>query len=461
MRLKCLITGLILILFIPLRAYSEKNRIDGTFVYLGDAVSESLPSGKLQPYFQEMRDLDLSVLVIQALRVKEGTCREGKFSWIKGMPSKLKAILDGAHRVGMKVYVGLVSTMNVCPAFYDAINAKEAALETFRVADAVHALYENHPALAGWYIPDEPANLDKHLLSYFKTLVSEIRKHSSKPIMVSPYLKGVKSTPEALAQKARVFKKATGVNIQAWQDSRGADAFLESERYYKALFKELGEGLWANLELFNWGSDLFKGGGYSPASLYRLNDQLWQVRTGVATKRLSWLGQLHLGTVDPAHRPESRRLNEAYKALFLGKGKITRPLSYAYLSPFSTSYPDHGGELTDTRIGDPKDHRRPEWVGVMGPVTVVFDLGEKKKISWVSVHLLNASQAGIKFPTRMELTCEENGKRLGTDNLQVGMADSEYVFSNSRKIEDECRKIRFQLPNDGWSFLSEVEFVAQ
>ncbi len=419
--------------------------LNGTFLHFGYPNQEELPLSEVPRYFELLEKLGMDTLVIEATKHKTGGCRENKTDWVKGFPGKLYPILEEARKRKFNIYLGLLSTMNSCPEFYAPPNSKFAIGETAKLVSEFLPLFKKYRELKGWYIPDEPGHLEEFYFSYFRGLVKVIRRSSLHPIVVSPYLKDLvgKITPGEVAGRARLFKKTTGVDIQAWQDSVGADGVLDKKSYIQSLSRALEpSGFWATVELFNWGKDLLKGGGYTATSLSRLNAQLAQANDRYTQIRLSWLGQIHLTKLP---------LRDGYK-----NGTIT-PHAYFYLTPPSSTYPDDKNKLFNKVTASPINYLDQEWVGILGETDIVFDLGEKKEINWISIHLLHQSAEGISFPHKLQIYCDDVFLRI--DHLPIEVADSEFVFSNQKALNSSCQKVRIKLSNLQWTFLSEIEFI--
>jgi len=433
------LTWVIFILVFSHDLYS-RSILNGTFLHFGYPSQEELPLSEVPQLFQELSDLGMDTLVIEAIKHKEKGCGSKEFNWVKGFPEKLPRILEQANKKKMKVYIGLVSTMHSCPEFYQPLNFDKTLTETENIVQLLH----KYKGINGWYLPDEPAHLENHYHLYFRSLVRGIRKYSKLPIIVSPYLKDLtgKILPKELGARAVLFKNKTGVDIQAWQDSVGADGILNKEAYFKVLSNKLGpSGFWANLELFNWGKKPFEGGGYESTSYSRLGFQLKQTDSRYTNTRISWLGQRHIK-------------GSLLAAL---KHKTIEPVSYSYLSNVSKTYPDINKTLINKKTASPLNYLDSEWVGVLGDTDIIFDLGIKKKIDWVSVHLLHQKAEGISFPDSMTIYCEDS--LLLTELLPVELKDSEYVFSNQKALGRFCQKIRIKFKNSHWTFLSEVDFI--
>jgi hypothetical protein len=224
--------------------------------------------------------------------------------------------------------------------------------------------------------------------------------------------------------------------------------------------------LWADVELFNCCVNEFgfSGGDYHPASVARLNQQLWGARH--ASARLSWLVQEDMaGPPFALAYPESTRLREAYLGLYGLGGHAVKAQSYTWTTPPAAQYPDPGNaKLFDTVTGDPLDYQNPAWVGVMAPAEVVVELGAPTALRWAAVHLLRDKAPSIVLPTSLTLACDPTGSAgfsaLGSWPLALsGDANGEYVFSNAAPLAATCARLRIHLDGSAWIFLSEVELT--
>lgn len=456
------------------RAALGSAPLDGTFLFLGAGATPAIPDANVPSYFAELASLGMNTVVIAATRRKvSGGCGPGDYAWVGGMPDRLPFLLEQASARGIQVYVGLDLTTDVCPNFYAEPNASLTASDTALALDAIVARVGNHPAFAGVYIPDEPGLCWPSMFGYYRAIVTQVRARTAKPIVVAPYLAAATQAPQVVAAMARDFLVATGVDIEAWQDSVGADAIdlgwgrgPTVEAYFSAIAGAIGrEHLWADTELFSYGIlDHFDGAPYSPASIRRLNQQLFAVRPEFTSKRLSWLGQYHMGSVDTARFPEAERLLASYRAIYGLGGEMITPLGYTYATPPAAAYPDSGNELSNVRTGDPKRYTQADWVGIEGNASVTFALPPGKTVDWVGVHVLADVGPGIRFPDSMSLACSQdnvNFQPIGSWPLRVARraSDREYVMSNPTALGASCRFLRLDLANGGWTFVSEVELV--
>jgi hypothetical protein len=361
--------------------------LQGAFMYGPTLASSNVPS-----FLDELKSLQMDTVVVAHVRTKTGNCSTPTFTWGPEMPDKLGSILDGAQNRGMQVYVGLDFSMDACQKYYYGDNATQVINDTAATLSTVMQRYGGHAALAGWYIPDEPdfVYMDMNSgIQYYASLVSKIREKSQKPILIAPFFAGQSNTtPAELATRALDFKNRTGVTIEVWQDSIGADPNLKLtspgytiKDYYSALIASLGQqSVWSDIELFNCCTTInFSGGAYRPGSITRISQQIdYANATG---KKLAWLPQYHMGSVDPNRYAGAERLLSAYKAWYGLQGgyEYIRPKSYAWTTQPSPNYTDSGDELTNGKTAPTKDFFNPEWVGVQGTAELVVDLGSSKK----------------------------------------------------------------------------------
>ena len=336
--------------------------------------------------------------------------------------------------------------------------------------------YKNHPAFAGWYIPDETGS-DLSLLkktSYYYNVTYQLKQLTpGKQVIIAPYLQPDAMSPANLAYVAAFFKEKTGVDILAWQDGTGAFANsplsdwqnkYSTEDYYIELVNHLGpEAVWADIELFNFKS-------YSSASVARLNNQLSSA--SLPSKRISWLFQSHMS---PSWGPdagfnEARRLFKSYQGLYQMRGAyLSYQGSYRWITPPSLQYPDLSGELNDGKTADPKDPFNTGWVGVPGNAQFIFDFFSPTNVDWVGVHILMQPSLGIASPTKLTVSCSTDGVQFGPAKAVTPAINgtdgspkdnTEYVMSNSTALRlMNCKSVLVKLFNVQWTFLSEVEIA--
>jgi len=464
--------------------------LDGTFMQ-----PASLPSSEIPGFFDEINSLGMNTVILQNLRTKgdgcvgEECCASGDYHWISSFPEKIDFILEQAAKHDIQIYVGLVlTTHNICPlSFYQEPNSSLTIEDTRITVIQLEEIYGSHPALAGWYIPDEPSLSEwiqpSLAYPYYAGLVNSIRRNSAKPILVSPHLTNITSlSPIEVARRAQSFRNATGVDILLWQDNAGVEGLKIDWAptahtigdYFKKIVEMMGpDSTWSVHEAFNCCVKLAEtetGSAYHPASMVRFSEQLAQAEQASVGHKISWIQQHHFGTVDPHHHLEADRLLSAYRAYFEHAGEFLMPDRYFWLTPPDLHYSDGGNEMFNWRIGDPNDFTNVEWVGIdvseSGYAELVLDLGEERVIEWIGFHILNNPEVGIHFPKELTLACFSKEQLWqGIDRWILPIIPesniSEYLFANTEPLSKKCSKVKATLTGTQWIFMSEVEMVAE
>lgn len=468
-------------------AHAQVAELSGGFVHMGySATDEDIPIGQLPLYLDELEDLRYDTIIITPTRVtKSGrTCATSvnDFEWVKGFPAKLGTILNAAAARNMNVIVGTTYTNMRCASFWGSSNTAAVEADAALSYASLAATYGSHPAFLGWYIPDEPGPVPASTYNYYSRVTAKLKAAApGKPVMVAPYLGSPSTSPSSLASAANSFRNATGIDVQIWQDGVGANpnaklffwtrSGYSIDQYYQALASQLGVGgLWADVELFNYGDPLFATGAYRSTSAQRVNNQLWSAR--FAGKRVSWLNQFHMSeVVGPGQGyVESPRLMGVYRAFYGLGATLLFPLNYSnysWVSAPSSSYPDTSGyELFDRHVGDPRNPLDPTWVGVNGTARVTIDFGSTKRVDWVGVQTLTYPSWGIRSPVTLDIYCGPTTSSLtkvATATAPFTQADlagsngEEYVLGNRTPLGVNCRFLDLRMPNGYWTFIGEVE----
>jgi len=462
--------------------------LTGTYFYLEDIEGQ-----EVKPILSEIRSLGMDTIITSSIKDKDvpegsrGQTCNGGYRFVRSGEENFKKILDTAQEMGIQVYVGLIHSEGLCADWYDNPTlAREDATETENILSWINQNFPNHPAIAGWSIPNEAFlgyETNQSFLdgfnNYYKKQVGAIRKQSSLPIITAPSLlnydisAGGPSTPTTVAKRAKDFIQKTGVDILVFQDSVGAGAvplssYLQPNSlkdFFEAIAKKIGgDHLWADIEVFTWSSGGFDtGGGYRPTTLTRIQSQVND--TNSASKKVIWIQQRFLGITDAWRLQtsnESERLFDTYRAAYQGIGKQLTPQNYTWLTKPDSKYQDTGNKLFDQLPGDPKLRSFNRWVGVNGITEILFSFPEKKSIWWVSFHVLYNKELSIGFPNTYALFCspdDTSWSLLGLWSLPVAKINSEYVFSNPSKLNASCKSLKARFDNSWWTFISEVEIT--
>lgn len=486
-------------------AFAQSSaRLSGAFVYFGySGTDEVIPASQIPAFLDELEDLGNDTIIVSQTRATRAgyacATSPAHFEWIKNFPDKLGALLDAAQARAMKVYVGTTYSSKTCPNFWGSANTAAVEADIRQNIALIASRHRTHPAFAGWYIPDEPGMLESAKYDFYRRQTAALDALTpGKPVLVAPYFPNQPQfpSPATVASRATSFRNATGIDVQVWQDGIGAipgtklfnwtRAGHSSEAYYQALAGALGQaGLWADVELFNYGKPLFNSasgaltGAYRSASAQRINQQLWSAR--FAAKRVSWLHQWHMSeVVGPSYGYVEAPLQQGlYRALYgIGGARLLAPLNYAaysWITPASAAYPDASGyELFDRRTGDPRNPLDQGWVGVIGAngiSTIRVDLGSVKEVDWIGLHTLSRPSWGIRSPTTMDIYCGSTPGTLAKvaavaapygQAAQDSVEEEEYLFGNRAPLNRSCRYVELRIRSNGnWMFASELELAVE
>ncbi len=164
--------------------------------------------------------------------------------------------LREAERCGMTFFFG---TYDSGQFWIDKKYKKEVDLNK-GFCDEVFERYGNRKAFGGWYISHEINTYDDGMMRVYTDLSRHLRGLRKLPILISPYIKGVKQFGgEAISLETHVkewetvFKNLKGhVDIVAFQD--GHVSFQDLPHYLKAngeLAKKYKISSWSNIETFD------------------------------------------------------------------------------------------------------------------------------------------------------------------------------------------------------------------
>jgi hypothetical protein len=120
--------------------------------------------------------------------------------------------------------------------------------------------YGHHSAFGGWYISHEINTYDEGMMQVYEDLSSHLKQLQDVPILISPYIKGIKqfgdtaiSLDQHITEWESVFARLQGiVDIVAFQDGnvayRDLPAYLQANR---ELASKYGLTTWSNVESFD------------------------------------------------------------------------------------------------------------------------------------------------------------------------------------------------------------------
>ncbi len=238
----------------------EKNtaQVTGCFIQLS-GLNATKSAAWWQGQFQAMQEIGFDTVVVQYVAYDKIYFYPTKIP--EQNPSEIDAIqfiLDAAEKNSIEVFVGLQLEGSFWGNKFDLAARKsqnEATL--FELIDR----YGKHPAVCGWYLPEELSNHTRHagyvdeLLGYLGDMARLARKKTGKPVMMSPYF-GIDPEAEAFAAWwDEVALPAICIDILALQDGVGTrrTTIAESRPPFETLapvMKRHGVAFWANNESF-------------------------------------------------------------------------------------------------------------------------------------------------------------------------------------------------------------------
>jgi hypothetical protein len=175
------------------------------------------------------------------------------------MPAYLDLVdlfLTEAERCGMKFFFGTYDS----GAFWTDGKYREEIDLNKAFCDEVAEKYGHRNAFQGWYISHEINTYNNGMMTVYEELANHLRSLRNLPILISPYVKGIKqfgSEAISLSQHVRewesVFSSLKGlVDIVAFQDGQiGLEElpfYLEANR---TLAEKYGIRSWSNVESFD------------------------------------------------------------------------------------------------------------------------------------------------------------------------------------------------------------------
>jgi hypothetical protein len=238
-------------------------RITGTFL---DEITHDIPSQNWGPDewardFDAMRavGIDTVILIRAGYRQRATFDSEVLHDAANIRPVHLDLVdlfLREAARCGMDFYFG---TYDAGTFWDDGDYRTEVAINKDFCAEVIER-YGDRPAFAGWYICHEINAYDDGMLGVYDELASHLRDLKDVPLLMSPYIKGVKqfgdeaiALDEHVAEWEQVFARLEGlVDIVAFQDGNvplgELPAYLAANR---ELADRYGIRSWSNVESFD------------------------------------------------------------------------------------------------------------------------------------------------------------------------------------------------------------------
>lgn len=163
--------------------------------------------------------------------------------------------LDLSEKYGMKLFFGTYDSGNY---WMNGQYQKEADLNR-EFLDEVWEKYGDRKAFQGWYLCHEINAFDEGVMRVYSQLAAHMRGLRDMPILISPYIKGIKQFDDAITldrhvkEWDEVFSRISGqVDIVAFQDGHVDYPVLQDYLQANAeLARKHGLTSWSNVESFD------------------------------------------------------------------------------------------------------------------------------------------------------------------------------------------------------------------
>lgn len=237
--------------------------ITGTFL---DEITHDIPSANWGPEewaadFRAMKSVGMDTVILIRAGYKDRCTFDS--SVIRRLHpcllienDQVEMFLSLADQFEMNFFFG---TYDSGEFWHSGRHQKEADINK-AFCDEVWTRYGHHQSFQGWYISHEINTYDEGTMKVYEQLAVHLRAVKRLPILISPYIKGIKQFPgEAITLEQhekeweQVFSRIRGlVDIVAFQD--GNVEFNRLKDYLQvnaALARKYGLTSWSNVESFD------------------------------------------------------------------------------------------------------------------------------------------------------------------------------------------------------------------
>ncbi len=237
--------------------------ITGTFL---DEITHDIPAQNwgLKEWardFDAMKAVGIDTVILIRAGYRERATFDSKvlqknYAMLPAYGDLVDLFLEQAERCGMKFFFGTYDSGR----FWVNGKYREETELNKAFCDEVVEKYGHRKAFGGWYISHEINTYDDGMMEVYNELSSHLRALKKLPILISPYIKGVKqfgdeaiSLDKHVREWESVFSRLKGtVDIVAFQD--GHVSYHDLPHYLKAnrdLAQKYGIQSWSNVESFD------------------------------------------------------------------------------------------------------------------------------------------------------------------------------------------------------------------
>lgn len=296
-----------------------KPAITGTFL---DEITHDIPSQNWRDRdwdndFAAMQDIGIdTVILIRAGYKNQATFNsqvlQAKIGILPVYTDLVELFLTLADKYGMTFYFGTYDSGNywLNGDYQTETEINKAFCEEFI------SRYGHHEAFGGWYISHEINTYDEGMMEVYEALSRHLKKLRNVPILISPYIKGIKQFGESaislndhITAWESVFARLEGiVDIVAFQD--GNVAYEDLPQYLQAncqLAKKYGLTAWSNVESFDRDVPI----KFPPIDYRKLRYKIEQAEAAAVDKLITFEFSHFLSP--NATSPAARNLNQRYQ----------------------------------------------------------------------------------------------------------------------------------------------------
>jgi hypothetical protein len=236
--------------------------ITGTFL---DEITHDIPYQNWGPEewdadFASMKAFGIDTAIIIRAGYKDRCTFDSKV--IRGRHPHLLNNMDlvdifltCAEKYGMKLFFG---TYDSGEYWHNGQPQKEVDINR-AFCDEFMARYGHRKAFQGWYMCHEINSFDEGVMKVYEQLANHLRSLRQLPILISPYIKGIKQFDDPLTldqherEWSQVFSRIKGlVDIVAFQDGHVDYPVLQDYLQLNAeLARRHGITSWSNVESFD------------------------------------------------------------------------------------------------------------------------------------------------------------------------------------------------------------------
>lgn len=237
--------------------------ITGTFL---DEITHDIPSQnwgqkEWSRDFDAMKAVGIDTVILIRAGYRERTTFDSKvlqkhYNMLPAYGDLVDILLSEAERCWMKFFFGTYDSGR----FWTTGDYQRESDLNKEFCDEVMARYGRRNAFAGWYISHEINTFDDGMMRVYEELSRHLRSLKKAPILISPYIKGIKqfgeqavSLDKHIQEWETVFQRLQGiVDIVAFQD--GNVSFHDLPYYLKAnseLAARYKIQSWSNVETFD------------------------------------------------------------------------------------------------------------------------------------------------------------------------------------------------------------------